>query len=245
MSFPLREYIPSFEEAHHRSSIGNDRLSCDSDDYLEPVLPYRSSTVPQNLSARLKKSGTLPTDGWEPSHWLRRASSRGRLNQQLGKPAPSHSDEFSFRKKSMEHPVESRPVSIAAQPLAMAVEQQIEVKLSNLTAPPPLPPKRTSSSIKHDAQKKVTPKQLIVEHDSDSSADELDVSVALRKISQRLSQLQMEKSPILGHFASLYRLENHSGGHWSSATPKQPSYLPRLHPLIQRPKRCAYTNLVG
>ncbi|KAM7539305.1 hypothetical protein Aperf_G00000049048 [Anoplocephala perfoliata] len=187
-----------------------------------PILPYRSSTMPENLSMRLKHPNVLCTNAWlkkstgdYPHHMVSRLHCSRRMED----------DEF-----------RSRPASMAP-----------DARLSNKNHPPPLPPKRTCS--KSPISPILTLKQpdFRLDLSEELEATELDgnedddICSALQKITKRLNQFNTEQSSILGHYSPLYRLDTCP----HTQSPKSPSYLPRVRQLSQRPQRCAYTNLDG
>ncbi|VDD75103.1 unnamed protein product [Mesocestoides corti] len=183
------------------------------------ILPYRSSTMPDNLSMRLKGSMALPTNGW-----LKRSPSG---------PTPQNSRLRCSRR--IDH--EKRKI----RPGSMAPE----VKFIDKCLPPPLPPKRTTSTSPVEPTKAEEVPAVLTplgdETSEEASRGEVDVHCALEKITQRLDQLQVERSPVLGHYSVLYRLDG--VGEMRSARP--PAQPPQLRPPPHRPHRYAYTNLVG
>ncbi|VDL94435.1 unnamed protein product [Schistocephalus solidus] len=311
MAFTMRDFkslgppVPS-----RRCSSGNASGNCDTDEDgcpPEPLLPYRNSTTPQNLSARLKKSETLPSEGWQTVQWLRRKPSGCSLRP----PAVPSEVSTLVQKESRgcEREVSRRvqqpspPSGPLEPPKPMARLACLKVEDPKLTAgltygslPPPLPPKRTSSrpAEYHSLTEDSSPLRVVqraAAHELDgramrdsrlrgsssttsntpvnesdcssdsSSSNDTDLSAALQKISLRLTQLQVEKSPVLGHYSALYRLDetawrnqNFSSSSsspattpqtWTKASPGTPPYMPRLHTGNARPRRCAYMNLSG
>ncbi|VDL16288.1 unnamed protein product [Hymenolepis diminuta] len=202
--------------------ICQNTIEADSSCSAVPVLPYRSSTMPENLSMRLKHPNILCTNSW-----LKRSPS-------------DHSDHIASRlrcSRSMEvSKHRNRPASMAP-----------EVKHFDKNFPPPLPPKRTCSKspiLLIPTLKQPDFRSDLTEELKETGLqriDEDDVCSALQKITKRLDQIQVERSPVLGHYSLLYRLDACP----QMQTPKSPFYLPRLRQLSHRPQRCAYTNLAG
>lgn len=188
---------------------------------ITPVLPYRSTTIPESLTMRLKHPQVLCTNSWlkrSPSDHSDHATSRLRCSRRL---------ESEQRR--------GRPASMAP-----------ELKHVDRSLPPPLPPKRSSSRspVLPFVELKQPDFSVDLEEEKDKEKhfpDETDVCSALKKITNRLDQMQVECSPILGHYSLLYRLDTPI----HTPPPRSPSYLPRLKSLSQRPQRCAYTNLKG
>ncbi|VDO16460.1 unnamed protein product [Rodentolepis nana] len=202
--------------------IAQNSMEADSLCSTVPVLPYRSSTMPENLSMRLKHPSVLCTNSW-----LKRSPS-------------DHSDHIVAKlrcSRSME----------ASKQRGRVASMAPDVRYVDKNFPPPLPPKRTCSkspvlpisSLKHpDFQSDLTNE---LEEAGLSRIDEDDVCSALQKITKCLDQIQVERSPVLGHYSLLYRLDTCP----KIQTSKSPSYLPRLRQFSQKPQRCAYTNLAG
>nr|CDS25273.1 hypothetical transcript [Hymenolepis microstoma] len=189
-------------------------------DSTVPVLPYRSSTMPESLSMRLKHPSVLCANSW-----LKRSPS-------------DQSDHIVARLRCSQSMEGTKKISRVA---SMAPD----VRYADKNFPPPLPPKRVCSkspillisSLKHlDFQSDLTNE---LDEAGLSRIDEDDVCSALRKITKCLDQVQVERSPVLGHYSSLYRLDTCS----KIQTQKSPSYLPRLRQISQKLRRSAYTNL--
>ncbi|BHF74667.1 hypothetical protein SprV_0501775300 [Sparganum proliferum] len=291
-----------------RCSSGNSGGNCDTDEDgcpPEPLLPYRNSTTPQNLTARLKKSETLPSEGWQTVQWLRRKPSGCSLRPPT---VPSEVStlvqkdsrgcEREVNRQAQQPSPPSGPLE-PPKPMTRLAYLKIEdpklvAGLSYSSLPPPLPPKRTSSrpAEYHCLTEDTSPLRVLqrpAAHELDgcvvrdprqrgsssttsntpvnesdcssdsSSSNDTDLSAALQKISLRLNQLQVEKSPVLGHYSALYRLDETAWRNqnsstaaaanpqsWTNASPHgTPPYLPRLHTVNSRPRRCAYMNLSG
>ncbi|KAM3176839.1 hypothetical protein ACTXT7_005718 [Hymenolepis weldensis] len=211
-----------FQTQRSTGIIYQNTIEADSSYPSDSVLPYRSSTMPENLSMRLKHPNVLCTNSW-----LKRSPS-------------DHSDHTTSRlrcSRSMEvSKHRSRPASMAP-----------EVKHVDKNFLPPLPPKRTCSKspiLVIPTLKQPDFRSDLTEELKETGLqriDEDDVGSVLQKITKRLDQIQVERSPVLGNYSSLYRLDACP----QMQTPKSPSYLPRLRQLSQRPQRCAYTNLAG
>ncbi|CUT99361.1 conserved hypothetical protein [Echinococcus multilocularis] len=189
---------------------------------IAPVLPYRSSTMPENLSVRLKHPNVLCANSWlkrSPSDHSEHPNLRLRCSRYLD-----------VKKRR------SRPASLAP-----------EVKHIDKSLPPPLPPKRISSQTSNLTTLSLKQKEFCTETNEDGkgkeehSPQEVDIYSALQKITKRLDQLQVERSPILGHYSMLYRLD----ASIQMQPPQPPAFLPKLRPMSQRPNRCVYTNLAG
>ncbi|VDK33540.1 unnamed protein product [Taenia asiatica] len=189
---------------------------------IAPVLPYRSSTMPEYLSLRLKHPNVLCANAW-----LKRSPS-------------DHSDHTVLRLRC------SRCLNVEkrrSRPASMAPE----VKHLDRNLPPPLPPKRISSQSPGLPRLPLKKEEFHAEINEDEvdkedhSLQEADIYSALQKITKRLDQLQVERSPILGNYSMLYRLDASA----EIQPPRSLAFLPKLRPLSQRPRRCAYTNLAG
>lgn len=189
---------------------------------MAPVLPYRSSTMPENLSMRLKHPNVLSNNVW-----LKRSPS-------------DHSDHTALRLRCSRcldvEKRRSRPASVAP-----------EVKHVDRNLPPPLPPRRISPQLPGLPSLPLKHKEFYAEineaevEKDEHSLQEVDICSALQKIIKRLDQLQVERSPILGYYSMLYRLDASA----EVQPPRSLAFLPKLRPLPQRPHRCAYTNLAG
>ncbi|KAA0190919.1 hypothetical protein FBUS_01364 [Fasciolopsis buskii] len=191
--YPLREQPQTPNGSGDRTQSGGGNTCRTPPNSWTHLLPYRTSTVPQNLSERLKKSETLPNDVWV--HTQRQNPSN---EQNLQTAIPSASAHDTGMDQS------NRPNGSAGIP-------------TGLKSPPPRPPVRTSSQqLTGRGSSAVEPRAPrpipTVDPISKTSSSTLSPTQIRQSTDPQLSGLlsseksTLEDSPILCRYSQLYSL---------------------------------------
>ncbi|VDP79419.1 unnamed protein product [Echinostoma caproni] len=189
--YPLREQPQSQnggDKSETGSPVGTVRRSPPAS--WTHLLPYRTSTVPQNLSERLKKSETLPNDVWVHAQ---RTNSIHDPNSQTNS---AHPQTGTGNSANVDH--------------QMARQNGTDGTPIGLKSPPPRPPIRTSSQQLSGRMNPSTPSEQrvtrsIPKSNSSTQSPQLRHDPSLSGLFTG-DQTSLDDSPILCRYSQLYSL---------------------------------------
>lgn len=192
---------PAREMKMHNSNAGLPADNVDQNQlpYWSHLLPYRASTVPQNLSNRLKKSETLPND------WINTKMTMNGLTKPTTRHVPNYLNAMPHRDKvtNCRHNIDKKS---QVKPLT-DVGTHMRFK-----SPPPKPPARTTSQLEQCNPVSHTSNEL------QNKPSLVDNRTPVERKTYRDKILDFHKSlnhtddsPVLCRYSQLYLLHGDNG----------------------------------